>query len=76
MKVEINRVKQKLVDTIIECRKAMFKTTSGYESEYAASIGKELQATLRNIDKYSNIELHNIMMNVIQYESIVRRIAT
>ena len=62
-------IESMLVQLAVLCKKAMFKTTSGYEAEYAAAIGRETQTTLKNIDSYSEVELLNIVAQAKRYMS-------
>ena len=62
-------VESMLVKLAVLCKKAIFQTTSGYEAEYAAAIGKETQETLKNLNSYSSTELSNIVAQVKRYMS-------
>ena len=69
-------VESMLVKLAVLCKKVMFKTTNGYEAEYAAAIGRETQSTLRNINNYSQAELSNIARNISKYTTEMNAIMT
>lgn len=65
--MDIKSIEDQLVQLAVLCRKVMFKTTSGYEAEYASAIGREAQSTLLNLHTFSNPELTNIARNIANY---------